>query len=72
MVPNEAVTTVFADRVKVHGPVPLQPAPFHPVKGLPVDVAVRVIVVPGEKAAVQVGSQEMPVGLEVTSPDPIL
>lgn len=70
MVPNEAVTTVLPVIVKVQDPVPLQPAPLHPVKGVPVDAAVRVTVVPGANPAVQVGSQEMPAGFEVINPVP--
>lgn len=71
MAPNEAVTTVLAVSVTVHDPVPVQPAPFHPVNGAPVDVAVSVMVVPGANVAVQVGSQEIPAGLEVINPVPI-
>jgi hypothetical protein len=67
-----AVTVVGPLTVKVHAPVPEQPAPLHPVKTDPADdVAVRVTEVPLEKPAEHVDPQLMPDGLLVTVPVPV-
>ena len=53
-------------------PVPVQPAPVHPVKSeLTVGVAVSVTTVPSPKAFEQVVPQSIPAGLEVTEPVPV-
>ena len=62
---------MFAVRVTVHAPVPLQ-APDHPGNVEPVlGVAVRVTDVPLGKVALQVAPQLMPDGVLVTVPAPV-
>ena len=67
---NDAVTEAFAESAIVHVPVPLQP-PAHPAKVEPeLGVAVRVIVEPLLKVALQAWLQLMPDGELVTVPLP--
>src|SRR5262245_23485840 len=70
--PKRANTVVFAVRVRVQVPVPVQPPPVQPSKMEPVaGVAVRVTGVPLSKDAEQVVPQLIPGGLEVTAPMPV-
>jgi hypothetical protein len=56
----------------VQVPVPLQPPPLQPVKVEPaVGAAVRVVLVPLAKFALQVLPQLIPLALEVTVPLPL-
>lgn len=66
-----AVTVVVVFMLKTHALVPLQP-PDHPAKVEPsAGLAVRVMLVPEEKVAVQVDPQLMPDGLLLTLPLPV-
>lgn len=66
-----AVTAVLPLIVTTHDPVPVQ-APLHPVNVDPgVAVAVRVIVLPLGKVAVQVPGHVSPLGEEVMVPWPV-
>ena len=72
---NVAVTDVLAVTVTEQVAVPLQPAPLHPVKVLPVaGEAVSVTPVPAENTAEHVPPVEvqasMPAGLLATDPEP--
>jgi hypothetical protein len=79
-VAKEAVTVFAASIVTVHGPVPVQPPPLHPVNVLPVVAdAVSVTEVsawngvlhPVVAAPPFVMTQSIPAGLEVTRPLPV-
>ena len=63
---NVAVTLWAAVMATTQVPVPLHDAPLQPVKAPVVAVAVRVTLVPGVKAALQLVPQSMPPGAEVT------
>jgi hypothetical protein len=68
---NVAVTLRAAVMLTVHVPVPVQ-APLQPVKAEPVvGVAVRVTAVPSAYHVLQVLPHAMPVGDEVTVPEPV-
>lgn len=68
-----AVMTVFAVGVSVHGAVPAQPVPLHPVKVIPGSAsAVRVMALPpGMGAETQVAPQVIPPIEDVTMPVPV-
>jgi len=69
---NFAFTVVFAERDKVHVPVPEQPPPDQPANfELAFGTAVKVMDVPPPKDALQVAPQLMPAGLLVTVPLPL-
>lgn len=69
---NVALTIVGALRVGVQGPLPLQ-APPQPVKTQPAAGAgFSVTLVPVSNEAEHVGAQEMPAGLDVTEPEPLV
>src|SRR5690242_17083769 len=69
---NVAVTVVAAVIVVVHGFVPVQPPPDHPVHVEPVAAAaVNVTAWPKLKFAVHVAPQLMPAGFDVTVPAPL-
>jgi hypothetical protein len=69
---NVAVTDAAAVRLTVHeSAVPVQPPP-QPAKVEPVDGdAVRVMVLPTSKVLAHVAPHEMPVGKDVTVPEPV-
>jgi hypothetical protein len=68
---NVAVTLRAADILTVQVPVPVH-APLQPVKVEPVPAAaVRVTEVPDAYEALQVLPQLIPVGFDVTVPDPV-
>src|SRR3954467_2342211 len=68
-----AVTFVFAESVRVQvSEVPVQPPPLKPLKAEPdAGVAVKVIVVPVFRVALQAVPQLIPPVLLVTVPDPV-
>ena len=69
---NVAVTVVFAVRVTVQEPVPVQPLPLQPANTEPTaGVAVKVTVAPDANLAEQVDPQLIPEGLLVTVPVPV-
>ena len=69
---NVAVTVVAAVMVTVHGPVPVQPPPLHPVNDDPtLGDAVSVTTVPAEYTSEQSAPQLIPAGELVTVPDPV-
>jgi hypothetical protein len=68
---NVAMAVVFAATVTVHGPVPTHPTPFHPLNVEPgAGVAVSVTVEPLRTDCEQVAPQLMPLGTDVTVPNP--
>jgi hypothetical protein len=68
---NNAVTETFPSKLSVQGPVPLH-APLQPAKvEFAAGVAVRVMEVPGLKAALQAVPQLIPAGSLVTVPLPV-
>jgi hypothetical protein len=72
MVANVAVTLLAASRTTVQVPVPVQ-APLQPAKVKPVaGVALKAMLVPPVKLALQVAPQSIPLGLEATVPLPVL
>jgi 3D (Asp-Asp-Asp) domain-containing protein len=70
--PKVAVMPCAELIVTVHVPVPLHPAPLQPVKAEPaLAAAVRVTLVPLLKMVLQVEPQVIPLGAEVTVPEPV-
>jgi hypothetical protein len=68
---NVAVTVVAALIVTWQVLVPVQPPPLHPANSEPaVGAAVKVTRVPASYCALHVEPQLMPVGVEVTPPEP--
>jgi len=71
---NVAVTLRACIMLTVHVPVPLHPSPLQPSKVNPTTsgyVAIRMTLVPWAKAALQVLSQVIPAGFEITVPLPV-
>ena len=59
--------------VMAQDPVPKHPLPLHPTKIEPESgVACRMMTLPGVKVSVQSAPQEMPPGVLVTVPEPVL
>ena len=72
MATNCAPTLLFAVIEIAQTPVPVQPAPVQPAKRYPLaGAAVKTTLVPGAKVLEQAVGQLMPLGAEVTVPEPV-
>src|SRR3954466_227155 len=69
---NVAVTFVASVTVVVQGPVPAHPAPDQPLKTEPIaGVALSWTELLGANWAEQVAPQSMPLGVDLTAPEPL-
>src|SRR5687768_5496839 len=68
---NNATTSVFAEIMRLHEPVPVHP-PDHPTKvELTSGIAVTVNGVPSETASMQSAPQSIPAGILTILPEPL-